>query len=89
MKKELFVCDKCGAKKRLASTARHWCDQCSIGSPVELRAVRNPKAAEAVCQGALELADATPNRSRRRERPQQMVGLGGPPNQTFSNTLHA
>lgn len=38
--KELFVCDECGARKRLKSDARHWCDNCNRGSPVEMRPVR-------------------------------------------------
>jgi hypothetical protein len=34
---EVFVCDTCGLRKRLASDKRHWCDNCTTGSPVEMR----------------------------------------------------
>jgi hypothetical protein len=34
---ELFVCDNCGARKRLDRHKRHWCDDCARGTPVEMR----------------------------------------------------
>ena len=40
---EVFVCDKCGARKRLKSAMRHWCDVCTVGAPVELRSVRDKR----------------------------------------------
>jgi hypothetical protein len=43
MKKELFVCDSCDARKRLDRAERHWCDVCTKGSPVEMRHVRDKK----------------------------------------------
>jgi hypothetical protein len=43
IKKEMFVCDNCGTRIRLRSEARHWCDECKSGAPVELRAVRDKK----------------------------------------------
>jgi hypothetical protein len=42
IKKELFVCDRCGERKRLASMGRHWCDFCS-GPPPEMRAVKDKR----------------------------------------------
>jgi hypothetical protein len=45
MKKELFVCDICGEKKRLDSTKRHWCMVCQCREATELRPVRIKKAA--------------------------------------------
>ena len=43
MKKELFVCDTCSARKRLNGAERHWCDACNRGAPVEMRHVRDKK----------------------------------------------
>ena len=40
IKKEVFVCEGCGARCRLASTERHWCEDCDLGSPVEMHPVR-------------------------------------------------
>ncbi len=40
MKKELFVCDRCGDKKRLESAKRHWCTVCMSDKQTELRPVR-------------------------------------------------
>ncbi|MDQ6911724.1 MAG: hypothetical protein M3128_02495 [Verrucomicrobiota bacterium] len=34
---EVFVCDNCGLRKRLPSDKRHWCDNCTTGSPIEMR----------------------------------------------------
>ncbi|MGZ4967229.1 MAG: hypothetical protein ACXWFY_06255 [Chthoniobacterales bacterium] len=36
-KTEVFVCDNCGLRKRLPSDKRHWCDNCTTGSPIEMR----------------------------------------------------
>jgi len=44
MKKELFVCDICGDRKRLDSTKRHWCTVCIGREETELRPVRIKKA---------------------------------------------
>jgi hypothetical protein len=43
MKKELFICDRCGARKRLPSAARHWCDNCDYGGHYEMRPARDKK----------------------------------------------
>jgi hypothetical protein len=40
IKTEIFVCDQCGSRKRLRTAARHWCDVCKQGSPVEMRPTR-------------------------------------------------
>ena len=37
MPTEIFVCDTCGARKRLPANQRHWCDECTRGSPIEMR----------------------------------------------------
>jgi hypothetical protein len=37
---EIFVCDRCGARKRLASAKRHWCADCQRDSPIEMRPSR-------------------------------------------------
>jgi hypothetical protein len=37
---EVFVCDHCGMRKRLARDQRHWCDECNQTPPVELRLTR-------------------------------------------------
>ena len=47
MKKELFVCDRCGDKRRLDSTKRHWCAICVGSEDTELRPVRIKKLAPA------------------------------------------
>ncbi|HEV2842706.1 MAG TPA: hypothetical protein VGW39_15395 [Chthoniobacterales bacterium] len=47
MRKEIFVCDHCGARKRLDSAQRHWCEECTSSSPVELRPARDKRPAEA------------------------------------------
>jgi len=38
---EIFVCDNCGNRKRLASAQRHWCDNCTFGVPVEMRCAKD------------------------------------------------
>jgi hypothetical protein len=38
---EIFVCDGCASRKRLASNQRHWCDVCTFGVPVEMRCVKD------------------------------------------------
>lgn len=43
MKKELFICDSCGARMRLDNAQRHWCAVCNLGSPVEMRYGRDKK----------------------------------------------
>jgi hypothetical protein len=43
MKKELFICDSCGARTRLDNTQRHWCGVCNQGAPVEMRYGRHKK----------------------------------------------
>ena len=43
MRKEVFVCDNCGARKRLDSAQRHWCEECKTSSPVELRPARDKR----------------------------------------------
>jgi hypothetical protein len=43
MKKELFICDSCGARARLNNAQRHWCGVCTQGTPVEMRYARNKK----------------------------------------------
>jgi hypothetical protein len=45
MKKELFICDRCGMRKRLPSAARHWCDNCDYGGHHEMRPAREKKLA--------------------------------------------
>ena len=40
IRKEVFVCESCGARIRLSSTERHWCGECILGSPVEMHPVR-------------------------------------------------
>jgi len=39
--KEVFVCDGCGLRKRLNANERHWCDDCTLGSPIELYTARS------------------------------------------------
>jgi hypothetical protein len=43
MKKEVFVCDTCGARMRLNSAERHWCEVCTLSSPVEMRPTRDKR----------------------------------------------
>jgi hypothetical protein len=43
MKKELFVCDSCGARTRLDIRKRHWCSECNQGAPVEMRYGKHKK----------------------------------------------
>jgi hypothetical protein len=43
MKKEVFVCDTCGMRKRLNSAERHWCEACTLSSPVEMRPARDKR----------------------------------------------
>lgn len=43
MKKELFICDRCGLRKRLPSAARHWCDNCDYGGQFEMRPARDKR----------------------------------------------
>jgi hypothetical protein len=40
---EIFICDKCGTRTRLSSAVRHWCSNCNVGSPVEMRSVRDKR----------------------------------------------
>jgi hypothetical protein len=40
---DIFVCDSCGARKRLDSRKRHWCDNCTRGAPVEMRRARDKR----------------------------------------------
>lgn len=40
MKVELFVCDRCGQKKRLAPSKQHWCEFCAKKQETEMRPVR-------------------------------------------------
>jgi len=46
VRKEVFVCDHCGIRKRLDSSQRHWCEDCTSRSPVEMRSVRDRKPPE-------------------------------------------
>ena len=46
MRKEVFVCDNCGMRKRLASAQRHWCDECKVTPPVELRPARDKRPSQ-------------------------------------------
>jgi hypothetical protein len=45
VKKEVFVCDHCGIRKRLDASKRHWCENCASGSPVEMRPARDKRTA--------------------------------------------
>ena len=47
MKKEIFICDRCGRKSRLDSVKRHWCEVCASREETELRPVRIKKLAYA------------------------------------------
>jgi hypothetical protein len=37
---EVFVCDFCGLRQRLARDQRHWCTNCNETPPVEMRLTR-------------------------------------------------
>ena len=43
MKKELFICDSCGARTRLDNAQRHWCAVCNQAAPVEMRYGKHKK----------------------------------------------
>jgi hypothetical protein len=43
MKKELFVCDDCGERKRLSSMERHFCENPTHNRAVEMRPSRIKK----------------------------------------------
>lgn len=43
LKKELFVCDHCGERKRLSRSRRHWCENPSHPSVIEMRPARVPR----------------------------------------------
>jgi hypothetical protein len=43
MKKELFICDSCGARARLDNAQRHWCGVCNRVAPVEMRYGKHKK----------------------------------------------
>ena len=40
MKTEVFVCDRCGSRKRLDRTKQHWCEFCAKKQETEMRPVR-------------------------------------------------
>ncbi len=40
MKTEVFVCDRCGERKRLDRTKQHWCVSCAGKQETEMRPVR-------------------------------------------------
>jgi hypothetical protein len=40
---DIFVCDTCGARKRLDARKRHWCDDCARGTPVEMRRAKDKR----------------------------------------------
>ena len=40
---DVFVCDHCGARKRLDRNKRHWCEDCTRGAPVEMRRARDKR----------------------------------------------
>ena len=40
MRTEIFVCDRCGERKRLDRTKQHWCPTCSKKQETEMRPVR-------------------------------------------------
>lgn len=39
MRTEIFVCDRCGQRKRLDRTKQHWCDVCASKQETEMRPV--------------------------------------------------
>ena len=40
MKTEVFVCDRCGERKRLDRAKEHWCARCAGKQETEMRPVR-------------------------------------------------
>lgn len=40
MRTEVFVCDRCGQRKRLDRAKQHWCDACARKQETEMRPVR-------------------------------------------------
>ena len=40
---DVFVCDNCGVRKRLDRNKRHWCDECTRGTPIEMRRARDKR----------------------------------------------
>ncbi|HEV2095511.1 MAG TPA: hypothetical protein VGQ82_03325 [Chthoniobacterales bacterium] len=42
IKKQIFVCDDCGQRKRLAQSKRHWCENPSHRAAMEMRPTRSP-----------------------------------------------
>jgi hypothetical protein len=60
MKKELFICDSCGARTRLNNAQRHWCGVCHQGAPVEMRYARDkkPLILDSVVDDIMEEGDA-------------------------------
>ncbi len=42
IKKQVFICDECGQRERLAKSKRHWCENPSHGKAVEMRHTRSP-----------------------------------------------
>jgi hypothetical protein len=40
---DIFVCDSCGARKRLERDKRHWCDNCTREKPVEMRRAKDKR----------------------------------------------
>ena len=71
MKKELFICDSCGARTRLNNAQRHWCGVCSQGTPVEMRYAKNkkPLILDSVADDILqEVAAARSHQSAHQER---------------------
>ena len=38
---EVFMCDHCGSRKRLARDQRHWCSECNHTPPSEMRLTRS------------------------------------------------
>ncbi len=59
MKKELFICDRCGLRKRLPSAARHWCDNCDYGGHFEMRPARDKRL---VITNRVKLPEPEPKR---------------------------
>lgn len=43
MRKEIFVCDVCGHRKRLDVTKRHWCEVCALKKENEMHPVRTKR----------------------------------------------
>jgi hypothetical protein len=40
---DIFVCDSCGVRKRLERHKRHWCDNCTRDTPIEMRRAKDKK----------------------------------------------